>query len=90
MLMSIDIIWSAVQSAFNDSEVKMFLQFQVLLFTSVLVCLVTSNVDLPKVKTPLGGIKGYYKVSQYGRLYAAYEGVPYARPPVGKLRFEVT
>lgn len=42
----------------------------------------------PKVKTPLGGIKGYYKLSANGRQYEAYEGIPYALPPIGKLRFK--
>lgn len=59
-----------------------------------LVCLglaVRASLDeaAPKVKTPLGRLKGYYKVSQNGRKYEAYEGVPYAMPPVGKLRFKV-
>ena len=53
-------------------------------------CLCISRANqVPKVKTPLGGIQGYYKVSQNGRQYEAYEGIPYALPPVGKLRFKV-
>ncbi|KYQ46763.1 Venom carboxylesterase-6 [Trachymyrmex zeteki] len=47
-----------------------------------------TNVTAPRVKTPLGGLKGYYKVSQNGRKYEAYEGIPYALPPIGKLRFK--
>ena len=43
----------------------------------------------PYVKTPVGGIKGYYKQSAERRQYAAYEGIPYALPPVGELRFQV-
>lgn len=52
---------------------------------------VHANTDgtVPRVKTPLGGLKGYYKISQNGRKYEAYEGIPYALPPVGKLRFKV-
>ncbi|KAI4495710.1 hypothetical protein M0802_008333 [Mischocyttarus mexicanus] len=42
----------------------------------------------PKIKTPLGGIQGYYKISADGRSYEAYEGIPYAIPPTGKLRFK--
>ncbi|XP_020285973.1 venom carboxylesterase-6-like [Pseudomyrmex gracilis] len=51
---------------------------------------VHANVDetSPRVKTPLGGIKGYYKTSQNGRKYEAYEGIPYALPPTKKLRFK--
>lgn len=45
---------------------------------------------IPRVKTPSGSLKGYYKLSQNGRRYEAYEGIPYALPPVGKLRFKVS
>ncbi|XP_012275036.1 venom carboxylesterase-6 [Orussus abietinus] len=51
-----------------------------------LVC--SEEEDAPRVRTPLGRIKGYHKVSQHGRLYRAFEGIPYALPPVGKLRFK--
>ncbi|XP_011870237.1 PREDICTED: venom carboxylesterase-6-like isoform X2 [Vollenhovia emeryi] len=48
----------------------------------------STNEAAPRVKTPKGAIKGYYKISQHGRKYEAYEGIPYALPPVGKLRFK--
>lgn len=54
-----------------------------------LVVIVNSYENAPRVKTPLGGIKGYYKISANGRQYEAYEGIPYALPPIGKLRFKV-
>ncbi|XP_014215342.1 venom carboxylesterase-6-like [Copidosoma floridanum] len=41
----------------------------------------------PIVHTPLGVVRGTYKLSENGRWYAAYEGVPYAEPPEGDLRF---
>ncbi|XP_031840747.1 juvenile hormone esterase [Nomia melanderi] len=44
--------------------------------------------DAPRVKTPLGSVRGYYKLSANGRQYEAYEGIPYALPPIGKLRFK--
>ncbi|KAJ8669796.1 hypothetical protein QAD02_001055 [Eretmocerus hayati] len=47
-----------------------------------------STATLPTVKTPLGTYFGHYKVSISGRKYAAFEGIPYAQPPVGPLRFE--
>ncbi|CAK9823159.1 Venom carboxylesterase-6 [Anthophora retusa] len=62
------------------------LSLLLLLFT--LVTLVWSLEDAPRVKTPLGPIKGYYNLSANGRQYEAYEGIPYALPPVGKLRFK--
>ncbi|KOC63846.1 Venom carboxylesterase-6 [Habropoda laboriosa] len=43
---------------------------------------------LPKVNTPLGSIIGYHKKSRNGKAYRAFEGVPYAAPPVGELRFQ--
>lgn len=63
-------------------------------FLIVWLCLgltiyVGSNKAAPRIKIPLGGLKGYYKISQNGRQYEAYEGIPYALPPVGELRFKV-
>ncbi|RLU21207.1 hypothetical protein DMN91_005580 [Ooceraea biroi] len=59
----------------------------------VLLCLgltVHANLDepAPRVKTPLGALKGHYQLSQNGKKYEAYEGIPYALPPIGKLRFK--
>ena len=45
--------------------------------------------NLPSVKTPIGKIIGTNKFSHHGRKFDAYEGVPYALPPVGKRKFEV-
>ncbi|XP_014208345.1 venom carboxylesterase-6-like [Copidosoma floridanum] len=50
--------------------------------------LINGTEDYPKVKTSLGSIRGYYKTSENGRLYEAYEGIPYALPPMEKLRFQ--
>ncbi|XP_076675393.1 carboxylic ester hydrolase-like [Andrena cerasifolii] len=44
--------------------------------------------DVPRVQTDLGDISGFYKKSWGGEQYAAYEGIPYAQPPVGNLRFQ--
>ncbi|XP_066589452.1 carboxylic ester hydrolase-like isoform X2 [Prorops nasuta] len=47
------------------------------------------NLDgAPIVLINTGYIKGYYKTSNNGRKYRAFEGIPYAMPPVGKLRFQ--
>lgn len=59
------------------------------LFFLTFLTVVTLNVDSVKIKTPLGNIKGFYKKSENGRRYAAFQGVPYALPPTGELRFEV-
>ncbi|XP_018579426.1 venom carboxylesterase-6-like isoform X2 [Anoplophora glabripennis] len=46
-----------------------------------------SQDDLPEIDTPLGRVRGYWKTLD-NITYAAFEGIPYAKPPVGNLRFE--
>ncbi|XP_046425209.1 venom carboxylesterase-6-like isoform X1 [Neodiprion fabricii] len=58
-----------------------------LLLGSVLVRSVELKESYPRIFTPLGGIEGLYEVSNAGRLYAAYKGIPYAEPPIGDSRF---
>ncbi|XP_046425204.1 venom carboxylesterase-6-like [Neodiprion fabricii] len=43
----------------------------------------------PRVVTPLGSIEGYFKVTSNNKRIEAYEGIPYAKPPIGELRFRV-
>ncbi|XP_058799335.1 venom carboxylesterase-6-like [Phymastichus coffea] len=43
--------------------------------------------NFPSVKSHLGEIKGHYKISNRGNNYEAYEGIPYAKPPIGNRRF---
>ena len=58
-------------------------------FTAFTMC--TSDFDNSKtfVLTKLGGILGSLKKSYSGRHFKAYEGIPYAFPPVGERRFQV-
>ncbi|GLV41968.1 Esterase P [Carabus blaptoides fortunei] len=44
--------------------------------------------DRPLVDTSNGRIRGTIKTSRKGRRYVAFEGIPYAKPPVGDLRFK--
>ncbi|XP_018562033.1 venom carboxylesterase-6 [Anoplophora glabripennis] len=46
-----------------------------------------SKDNLPEIDTPLGRVRGYWKTLN-GITYAAFEGIPYAKPPIGSLRFE--
>ncbi|XP_018579415.1 venom carboxylesterase-6-like [Anoplophora glabripennis] len=46
-----------------------------------------SKDDLPEIDTPLGRVRGYWKTLD-DITYAAFEGIRYAEPPVGDLRFE--
>lgn len=45
--------------------------------------------NVPRVKTPNGVVVGHYKTSYNGRKFTAFEGIPYAKKPIGALRFEV-
>jgi hypothetical protein len=45
--------------------------------------------ERPVVTTSLGKIRGYLKTSHEGRKFSAFEGVPFAKPPIGSRRFEV-
>ena len=44
---------------------------------------------VPRVETKFGAVEGSYKTSEPGsRIFSAFEGIPYALPPTGSLRFQ--
>ncbi|KAL3287464.1 hypothetical protein HHI36_001935 [Cryptolaemus montrouzieri] len=43
---------------------------------------------IPTVKVIQGNIEGYLSESYKGKIFAAFEGIPFAKPPVGVLRFK--
>ncbi|KAF5276534.1 hypothetical protein FQR65_LT03964 [Abscondita terminalis] len=43
---------------------------------------------LPIVKTKNGDLRGKLSVDHYGKHYYSFQGIPYAQPPVGDLRFK--
>ncbi|KAL3287462.1 hypothetical protein HHI36_001933 [Cryptolaemus montrouzieri] len=43
---------------------------------------------LPSTKLKQGIIQGTLKKSYGGKLFSAFEGIPYAKPPIGNLRFQ--
>jgi len=47
------------------------------------------EADRPLVETKLGKVEGVWQTSAKGLKYAAFMGIPYAKPPVGDLRLEV-
>lgn len=60
----------------------------VTIFTLTVPSLLLTKCD-PLVELPLGKIVGTVKESVSGRKFYSFEGVPYAKPPVGANRFEV-
>nr|AJN91196.1 carboxylesterase [Cnaphalocrocis medinalis] len=53
----------------------------------LLVALAAGQGSNPVVRVAHGLLQGSWKVSTNGRTYASFQGIPYARPPVGKYRF---
>lgn len=43
----------------------------------------------PLVNIHQGQLKGKHFLSRSGRNFFAFQGIPYAKPPVGNLRFKV-
>jgi len=43
----------------------------------------------PLINVHEGQLKGKQFLSRNGRNFFAFQGIPYAKPPVGKLRFKV-
>lgn len=53
-------------------------------------CGCKSKPEYKIVKTKSGPVKGQKKSTMFGnKEYFAYRGIPYAKPPVGPLRFKV-
>ena len=50
---------------------------------------VPSQQQGPLVYVEQGALRGTYLTSASGRIFAAFQGIPYARPPTGKHRFKV-
>jgi hypothetical protein len=47
------------------------------------------TVDGPIVNISTGSVQSIVSKSREGRKYYEFLGIPYAKPPVGELRFEV-
>ena len=44
----------------------------------------------PVVKVRQGLLRGIIETSVYGQKYKSFKGIPYGKPPVGELRFQVS
>ena len=66
----------------------------ILSWLTVICCLILqcqSDEQQLTVNIPsLGGLRGSRMVSSSGRKFHAFRGIPYAEPPVGNLRFNVS
>lgn len=50
---------------------------------------IVASHQTPTVKIENGEVTGIELTSHKGRFFNAYLGIPYAKPPVGTLRFKV-
>lgn len=46
-------------------------------------------MDEQIVKIPQGKLKGKMCVDAKGKNFYSFQGIPYAKPPIGELRFKV-
>lgn len=56
---------------------------------SYLISHIYFHEDSPIVSTTTGKLQGFAATSRNGQKYFQFLGIPYAQPPVGRLRFEV-
>lgn len=62
----------------------------VILCAIVLNCFVISKSDYPSVVLSQGELIGQVLTNENGKEYYSYTAIPYAKPPVGNLRFKVS
>jgi carboxylesterase type B len=62
---------------------------KLLLICATLTLEVVHSMERPKVHIEQGELEGAVLTSRNGRTFAAFQGIPYAEPPVGNLRFKV-
>ncbi|KAF5288895.1 hypothetical protein FQA39_LY03774 [Lamprigera yunnana] len=58
-------------------------------FVVIAVCCITATKQQhPQLEIDQGVIKGSYRKTLNGRSYSSFIGIPYAKPPIGELRFK--
>lgn len=59
---------------------------------SVILCNVSINActEEPMVDTHAGKIRGAKVTGSEGDVFCEFKGIPYAKPPLGELRFKVS
>lgn len=79
--------WSAFLQ--DLSEQTMLYKLFLIVSATTLALEAASHHNAPTVQVQQGTLKGTYLTSRYGRKFAAFQGIPYAQPPTGDLRFKV-
>jgi len=79
--------WSAFLQ--DLSEQTMLCKLFLIVSATTLASQAASPHDAPTVHAHQGTLTGTYLTSRYGRKFAAFQGIPYAQPPIGDLRFKV-
>ncbi|KAF2902648.1 hypothetical protein ILUMI_03533, partial [Ignelater luminosus] len=60
----------------------------------IYICLIFSigvlsdSQDYPEVRIEQGALKGKYRQAWTGKTFNSFTSIPYAQPPIGKLRFK--
>lgn len=67
---------------------EVMLVLKIIFFIVLIKCAYSDDPLL--VSTSLGKVTGHYKTTRANIRYKAYEGVPFAQPPVGEKRFLVS
>lgn len=63
--------------------------FKTVLLIYLLPFCTTIVVEKPVVETDKGSVEGKVQYSRSGKEYFAFQGIPYAKPPIRELRFKV-
>lgn len=79
--------WSAFLQ--DLSERTMLCKLFLIVSATTLALQTASPHNAPTVHVQQGTLTGTYLTSRYGRKFAAFQGIPYAQPPTGDLRFKV-
>lgn len=64
-----------------------------LLIAGIALLTITASGYVPKcpvINTKYGTVVGSNELSRNNRSYMSFKGIPYAKPPIGDLRFKVS